>query len=81
MIENEMDNLGSKSNLFKLVKEQRVNDDCLENNNTFSELRYTLTDCENSYQVNVLSKQTLTYFSFLLFLFTQIQPLTSFRFF
>lgn len=67
MIENEMDNRGSKSliyiNIF--VKEQRVNGSCIGNNSLFCRfnllqrpmLRCTLMGLERDYPVKILSNQ------------------------
>lgn len=67
MIENEMDNRGSKSLIFLniFVKEQRVNGSCIGNNSLFcifnllewSMLRCTLMGLERDYQVKILSNQ------------------------
>ena len=56
MSENEMGYRGSKSEINKSVKEQRV-DGSGWINSKLNHLRYTLTGFERNYRIKILSKQ------------------------
>ena len=66
MIEREIDNRGSKSNInnFIFVKEQRADGNYIESRRSkYSMLRYALMDFEKNYQIKIRTKQFYRSFS------------------